>query len=98
MTVFESFKANNIDELAEWLDKNISCIDETPWIKWWDNNYCNKCESEIVRTPYFLGGEREQECGWCELNDKCKYFQHLDDIPDNKYVIKLWLESENDIV
>ena len=89
MTVFESFKANNIDELAEWLDKYIVCIDEAPWTLWWDKNYCKKCAAEVVNFD---------EYGYCELHDKCRFFQDMYDVPDNKCVIKLWLESENDIV
>lgn len=92
MTQFENIKSKNIDELAEWLDKH-GAYDYSSWSKWWDKNYCLKCDLETV---YIDGLKGEHECAWCELNNKCKFFQDLDDIPDNKYIIKIWLESEAD--
>ena len=90
MTVFDNFKNKNIDELAEWLAKYCS-FDQAPYWNWWDRNYCNKCESE---TAYLFSKTYESECAWCELNHKCKFFQELDDIPDSKQIIKMWLLSE----
>ena len=85
MTVFEKFKSKNIDELAEWLDE-YCMFDDAPWIHWWDKNYCNNCD----------GIWDDINCyAWCELNDdKCKFFQDMDYMPDNKQIIKMWLESE----
>lgn len=85
MTVFDNIKNKNIDDLVDWLDENFTC-DNAPWWKWWDENYCSKCIAEI--------DNHENKCGYCELNGKCKYFQHLEDIPDSKQTIKMWLESE----
>lgn len=90
MTIFENFKTKNIDELVEWLD-SYEVSDDTPWIRWWDENYCKKCDGETAYIPEF---GKECECGWCELNGKCKFFKEMDEIPDNKQVIKMWLESE----
>lgn len=91
MTVFENIKLKNIDEFSEWLDKH-GRYDYSAWSKWWDDNYCLKCEAV---TAYVQELHGEHECAWCELNGKCKFFQELDDIPDNKQIIKLWLESED---
>lgn len=102
MTKFESIKSKNIDELAEWLDE-YETFDNSPWMKWWNENYCQKCESvTIARNEYasIVGWNNHPnycgniECGWCEINRKCKYFQDLDYIPDNEEIIKMWLESE----
>lgn len=90
MKVFDKIKSKNISELADWLDK-YCMTDNSPWIDWFDNNYCNKCESEIV---YVEKLNQKLECSWCELNDKCRYFQELDEVPDCKKVIEMWLESE----
>ena len=90
MTVFEMIKSHNIEELVEWLD-GYEVSDNTPWIKWWDENYCKKCEAEVDYVPAL---DAECECAWCELNGKCKFFKDMDDIPDNKTMIKMWLESE----
>ena len=85
MTVFESIKSKDIDELVKWIDKHTT-IDNSPYITWWDNNYCNKCMVEI---------KDGHEYGWCELHNKCKYFQDMDSIPSCEQVIKMWLESED---
>ena len=90
MTVFEIIKSKNIDELVEWMDKYCA-FDYSPYLCWWDNNYCKKCEPVVVDDPECNG---HLEAAWCELHDKCKYFQDMDDIPTIKETIKMWLESE----
>lgn len=90
MTVFENFKNKNIDELVEWISEHWS-FDGAPYWKHWDENYCNKCEPE---TAYVKEFDRECECAWCEINGNCKFFSDMNDIPDEKQIIKMWLESE----
>lgn len=91
MTVLDNFKKKDIDELVEWLDE-YCVFDTAPWIKWWDKKYCDNCESITKYVPEFF---REMEYAWCELNnDKCKFFQDMSEIPDNKQIIKMWLMSE----
>ena len=90
MRVYDEFMSKNIDELADWLDK-YGDFDLSLWSKWWDKNYCSKCEPVITDKPTAYW---DAEYAWCELNGKCKYFQHMKDVPDNKQVIKMWLESE----
>ena len=90
MTVFNEVKSKNIDEFVDWLDE-VGMYDGSPWIKFWDDNYCSKCEPEVVEDPD-TGGEF---CNmYCELHDKCNYFKDMDDIPSIKQIIKMWLESE----
>lgn len=85
MTVFENIKSMNIDEFTEWYAKN--CIhDNDPAIKWWDKTYCNNCDGIY---------QDKNEYAYCELHGKCRYFQNMDEIPDIKQSIKLWLESES---
>lgn len=87
MTVYETIKSKNIDELAEWFDKYSGCVDQSPWTIWWDKNYCEKCPAEDKRGRVYA---------WCELNGgKCKYFCDMDEIPDNEQMIKMWLNSES---
>ena len=38
-------------------------------------------------------GGREFPCSYCELNGNCKFFPDLDEAPDNKMIIKMWLET-----
>ena len=88
MTMFDVFKSKNIDELVDWLDE-YAFFESSPWIKWWDKTFCANCD----------GVEHEgHDCAWCELTGKCKYFQDMEDIPDNKQIIKMWLglEVENE--
>lgn len=89
MNVFEKIKSKNIDELTKWLNE-YGAVDDAPWIEWWDNVYCGNCDSELIDHPLF----GETECAWCELHNKCRFFEELNNIPDNKQIIKLWLESE----
>lgn len=93
MTVFESIKTKSVEELADWIYKHdVYLVDETPWIKWFDGKYCGNCEVEIVHIP---DNDRRMPCSWCELHDgKCKYFKDLKEVPDDKQMIKMWLESE----
>lgn len=91
MTWFEKITAMNIDQLAEWLDKN-GMFDDSPWVLWFDENYCSNCPSIMCHYP---DSEHEFPCCWCELNDdKCKFFPDMEKAPDNKEILKMWLESE----
>lgn len=72
----------NINELADFLDKYVP-IDNAPWTEWFDNEYCQRCESE------FRDGK---EYGWCELYNKCRYFKEMRKQPTEKQVIKMWLK------
>ena len=89
-TIFGKFKSMNIDELAEWLDE-YGQFDSSPWMSWFDQKYCKNCEDIMCK---YEDGEREFPCSYCELNGNCKFFPDLDEAPDNKRIIKMWLESE----
>ncbi len=101
MTNLEKIKNMSIDELAEWLDKN-GMFDNSPWMNLFNEKYCAKCESikckyadaeeKLGITPFSYSGEIE--CAYCELENKCRFFPELDDVPDNKEMIKMWLEEE----
>ena len=97
MTNYKKIQSMNIKELSEWLDQ-YGQFDNSPWINWWDSTYCSKCPSE---TGYIPDNQGEHvwnvpcEFSWCELHDKCKFFQELDDVPNTKNIIKMWLEAEN---
>lgn len=103
MNNFKRIQSMTIDELAEWLDKNCM-FDNSPWLNSFNEKYCEKCESikckyvdaeeKLGITPFSYSGEIE--CAYCELENKCRFFQDLDDVPDNKEMIKMWLEEEAD--
>lgn len=84
MTIFEFLKSKSIDEIAEYLDE-YGIHDNSPWILWWDENYCHKCNA--VEQDGF-------DYSWCELNGKCKFFPEMNNVIYTKDIIKLWLESE----
>lgn len=91
MKVYEILKNMSIDEIATYIDKYFD-FDDAPYIQWWDENYCKKCPAEEVFVPAF---NKKMECSWCELHcDKCKFFPDMVQMPDNKQIIKMWLESE----
>lgn len=92
MTIFDGFKSMNIDEFAEWMNKYWDS-DNAPWWGWWDEKYCQNCEPEI---GHYENCDRDMEFGWCELHGKCRFFQEMDDIPDSKQTIKMWLERDNE--
>ena len=93
MKIFDTIKNKNIDEFAEWLDR-YGQYDGSVWDEWFAGNYCRKCESESVYVEAF---NRKCECSWCELHNKCKFFQDKEDVPDSKQIIKMWLESEEKV-
>jgi hypothetical protein len=95
MTNFEKLKSLDIDQLVEWLDENGH--HDAVWWKWFEETYCEKCPTETVYIDDHEGEhiwKTECECSYCEIHDKCRFFQEMDDVPDSKETIKLWLESE----
>lgn len=103
MTNFAKFKIITVDELAAFLDE-FGQFDGAPWTEWFGRNYCDKCESikckhvdakeKLGISPFSYSGEID--CAYCELNDHCKFFPQIKGIPDNKEVIKMWLNKEVD--
>ncbi len=101
MTNFENLKKMSIEDLAVWLDK-YGMFDSSPWSEFFNREYCEKCEAvechyedakKIGLTPFY---DDTIECAYCEVYGKCKFFHELDNIPDNRAVIKLWLEEAAD--
>lgn len=101
MNNFDKLKNMTIEELAKFLDEH-GMYDDTPWMKWFNENYCDKCESIIVKAaeaesiigikPFY---DEEYECAYCEVyEDCCKFFS--EGFPSNKDIIKMWLEAEDD--
>ena len=101
MINFEKLRLMSIDAFAAWLDENGQ-FDGSPWSEFFNKKYCEKCES--IKCTYADAEEKlgiqafsysgNIECAYCEVYGKCRYFEALDDIPDNKEIIKLWLEEE----
>ena len=90
MRNIDKIKSKSFDEFAKWLDQYCS-FEDSLWVKWYNDKYCNNCPSEIGK---FEGSDREIEFCWCELYDKCKFFQDMEESPNSLEMIKMWLESE----
>lgn len=86
MTVFEFLKSKSIYELAKYLDEYGS-HDNSPWMQWFNENYCSKCDGVL---------HNGLEYAYCELNDECRYLPDMIFAPYIEDIIKLWLESEID--
>ena len=93
MTVFDCIKNKNIDELADWINEHFA-FDNAPYWHFWDENYCNKCESIETGTNVF-GYPLMQ--AYCELTNNCRFFKDKKGIPNDKQIIKMWLESEEKV-
>lgn len=90
MKVIDKLKSKTIDEFIDWLDEYCD-FENAPWVQWWDTSYCKKCPLVIGK---YEDSDRELKFAWCELHDKCKFFPDMNEVPDNKQIIKMWLESE----
>ena len=90
MNNFERLKSMSIEELAKWLDQN-GMWDNSPWSLRWNEQYCKRCESIMCKSA---DDSRRFPCAYCEIYDKCRFFPDMDDVPDSKEIIKLWLEAE----
>lgn len=90
MRMIDKIKSKSLNDFAAWLDK-IGQFEDSPWLDWFDENYCSKCESEFVNVKAF---GRCMECAYCEVHNKCRFFQEMDHTPNGKEMVKMWLESE----
>jgi len=90
MTNFERIKSMTIDEMAEWLDKNL-VFDGSEAMTRFNERYCSKCEPIVGKPESF---NKEVEYCYCELEDKCKFFPNEDGSPSFAFICKLWLMEE----
>lgn len=91
MNNYDKFRSMTIEEMAQWFEKNFDC-DDTPWINSFNEKYCKNCE--LVK-----GKCKDYHCNemiftYCELFDKCRYFEDEEGCPSDKLMIKLWLNGE----
>lgn len=101
MTNFQQLKNMSIEEFANWLDIHGQ-FDGSPWMEWFNAQYCSKCESikvtyedskkKLGLEPFSY--EQTIDCAYCELHDHCKFFPSIKGIPGNKETIEMWLREE----
>lgn len=93
MNNYEKISSMTVDELAEYLNDRWT-YDDDPSIEWWNRKYCSICEP-IIEHVTMCDYETEMGFSYCELNNgKCKFFPELEEIPDSKQIMELWLEAE----
>ena len=74
------------DEFEDFL---LSCCgDQTPWMDWFNKNYCEQCKTIKKYNDYF---KRDIEYSQCEIKGQCIYGE---DFSTDKNIIKMWLNSE----
>ena len=101
MTNYKKLISKSPRALAEWLDKSGQ-FDGSPWMKWFDKNYCSKCDSIKINradSKDILGFElmfkSDTTCSYCEFYKKCKYFPDKEEIPSNVDIIEMWLKEQS---
>jgi hypothetical protein len=99
MIQFDIFKNMTLEEFAEWLDENGQ-FDGSPWMKWFDDKFCNKCEAiECSYADYWKSDDNSPykdtvECSYCELKGKCRFLSEIAGTPSNKDIIVMWLKEQ----
>ena len=99
MTNFEFIKNMSIEELAQFLDC-YGRFDDTPWLRWFNETYCENCEAVIAKyEDSIFGPGHEAEFAYCELSDesgikRCRFFPNIDDVPNSKETCLMWLTEE----
>ena len=95
MNNLKKLQSMNIDQLIDFLNTNGH--HNAVWWEWFEEKYCNECAPEIGYINDVDGEHTWQigcMCSYCETHANCRFFPDMDDVPDNKETIKLWLESE----
>lgn len=90
MNKFDWLQQKDVQNLAEFL-VDIDCIENQPWTKWFDDKYCNKCESIEMHYPNSFC---TFEVAPCEIGE-CPFGISINDI-DPIDIVKMWLESESE--
>lgn len=91
MTNYEYIKAMSQEELINFLEK-VCFSDANLWGEWFENKYCKNCPPIIVNTEI---PHAKMKCGWCEIYGFCNFFTG-GRLPNNKDVLKRWLEQEKE--
>lgn len=93
MSNFEKIRSFNLNGLSNFLDSLSE--DDNPWIAWFSKKYCDNCETVTSQyiDPYI---NKQSECSFCEIHNKCRFFLTMDEVPSPKEIISLWLINEYD--
>lgn len=98
MNRYEQLTSKTINELALWIDIN-SQHDDSPWMTWFNETYCDKCNPEIVyaedslsKLGFQLLYKNNTECSYCEVYQECRFFNGKN--PSTLEIIEMWLKED----
>lgn len=98
MTRYEQLTSLTIEQLAQWIGTRGQ-FDDSPWMGWFDKNYCSKCESIYITkddSKEKLGFELlyniNTTCAYCEINKECRFFPGREQ-PTLVEIIEMWLKE-----
>ena len=98
MNRYEQFKSKSLKELALWIDINGQ-HDDSAWMNWFSNKYCDKCESEIVsredsleKLGFELMYVNSTQCSYCEVYKECRFFKGKN--LSTLEIVEMWLKEE----
>lgn len=95
MTIFDKIKSLSKEEMVNYLSQ-YGDVDFAPWWNWFDEKYCQKCETiETSEDDYHF----KVRYSYCELYGRCRFSSGEGDSNDpilgeDKKIIQKWLESE----
>lgn len=99
MTIYDKFTTSTKESLAKWI-LDFGNHEDSPWMNWFDKNYYQKCEPEIVtreeseaKLGFYLSFVDKTECSYCEVYKECRFFPNKP-IPDIEEIIRMWLDQE----
>lgn len=89
---FNKIKNMSLNQFTKWLI-DIQNYDFGPWMEWFDETYCKKCEAIKCKYP---DSKHEFKVAYCELAKHCKFFPRKTNVPTQEEIIKMWLKlNEN---
>ena len=98
MNRYQQFVSLSLEDFVKLID-DYSKTDDAPWLNWFDERYCSKCESVYVsksESAEKLGfepfGDGDVQCAYCEVNNYCRFFPSRES-PSTKEIIEMWLKE-----
>ena len=103
MNNYKRLTSLSVEDFAKWIDE-YGKFDDSPWITWFSNKFCNTCPSVIIdkkdsldKLGFELWYGTSTTCSYCEINNKCRYFPDMEVTPSNFDIIKMWLMEKTNI-
>ena len=64
------------------------------WMKQFDEKYCKNCADVIAEYEgdSLMHLNKKSVFSYCEVYNKCKYFQEMDELPSASDILSIWLD------